>query len=122
MSLQTLPVEALLNIIRHLHPSSLPLLAAACRRLRRTLDATVLTYSFAKEHLELVVRRPIARILPDHRHPFDLPMLASYALVAVNVFGFSRKLLEVMWGNRWTTSPAAGRKSRVRPKMLVSTI
>ncbi|KAJ3114525.1 hypothetical protein HDU96_001987 [Phlyctochytrium bullatum] len=108
MPLETLPVDVLLKIIRHLHPSSLHLLAATCRRFRHTLHASVLTYSFAKSHLELIAhgsptakgqKYPDTACLKGSR--FDLPFLENHALAAGAVFGFSKELLEMMWGSRW---------------------
>ncbi|KAJ3114523.1 hypothetical protein HDU96_001985 [Phlyctochytrium bullatum] len=106
MPLETLPVDVLLNIIRRLHPSSLHLVAAVCRRLRRNLDAPVLTYSFAKSHLELLAYDPPAPSNPKHVDclkgcRLDLPFLKNYALAAGAVFGFSNGLLEMMWGASW---------------------
>ncbi|KAJ3114524.1 hypothetical protein HDU96_001986 [Phlyctochytrium bullatum] len=117
MPLETLPIDVLLNIIRRLHPSSLHLLAAVCRRLRRNLDASVLTFSFAKSHIKNFssarnrfssTRRIRFSSARNRNHlgflqgsRFDLPFLKNYALAAGAVFGFSNGLLEMMWGHRW---------------------
>ncbi|KAJ3094707.1 hypothetical protein HDU96_001517 [Phlyctochytrium bullatum] len=115
-SIQSLPLDVLLNVVLHLHPSSLPILTTTCIHLSRTLTASALTFSFAKQHLTVTAQRDLDSASdPDGNPtnlaclndiPFSHPLLQNYVLAAGSVFPFSIDLLAHIWGPHWATSPS----------------
>ncbi|KAJ3102412.1 hypothetical protein HDU96_009642 [Phlyctochytrium bullatum] len=133
--MDSLPSEVLKEVVIHLDLDEIHLLAAVCARLRQALGLEFLSFSFAKEHLEV-----IARLAAEGYGPFqgswlhfvdtagfDHPLLFNYGLAAVALHGFSfdrhAHLAMLMLGSEWIdklTDPDALKRRNRRIELLAT--